>query len=195
MKEEREEKVWERHTILVVLVKVEAMINEHQSFSGSFKKSFTLLKAEVIQYLMLKETTTVLLTKCNKITNFVEKKSNIIMFLQLWIKKQRLKTGNSSLPSSITCLYTCFRLLLHKIQSVIITFHDEFLRSWSKQSFTITNINYIYIALNEGFQTSLNWRLPKRLFLFQWIPYQFVSLSGFHVLIRTVLMQNFWYFY
>ena len=114
------------------------------------------------------------------------------MFLQLLIKKQRLKKGNSSLPSSITCLYTCFRLLLQKIQSVIITFHDEFLRSWSKplQSFTINNINYIYIVPNESFQTSLNWRLPKSLFLFQWISYQFVSLSGFHVLIRNSSLEE-----
>ena len=32
---------------------------------------------------------------------------------------------NSSKPYSIPCLYTCFRLLLHKTQSINITFHGE----------------------------------------------------------------------
>ena len=126
---------------------VEAMINEAMIFR-QFQKKFHSLTAEVIQYLMLKETTTVLLTKCIKIIIFVEKESNIIMLLQLWIKKQRLKKGNSSLPSLITCLNTCFRLLLHEIQSVNITFYDEIFEKL-KQAVLYNHQYQLYLYSSE----------------------------------------------
>ena len=60
---------------------------------------------------------------------------------------------NSSKPYSIPCLYTCFRLLLHKTQSVNITFHAEIFEKMQQA--------VIYNHQNQLDLYSSKRRLPK----------------------------------
>ena len=92
------------------------------SFSG-FTRNFNTLSAELSQYLILKESTTVLLTVCMRITTVAEKRTTSSCYCSFGSSKVAFE--KNSIRYSILCLCACFKLLLNKTQSVNISFQGE----------------------------------------------------------------------